>query len=134
MNLNSLISTEEDFKEYLEQQGYKICSNSTGSDGSEGSFSWVACKRLDTNKQCLCNEKPPQYVIEGHDSNYFLRMYRREEIQPLLVGFKISIKAEASKGDWCDLGYYGCSAEDIEKLGMFESRLLNAWEAIAEGS
>lgn len=116
---------EQDFKLHLEQQGYKICPNNLA---DEIAFKWLACKRLDTLIYCMCNEKPPQYTIEGFDPNVFNKV--GNDLWPL--SYKISVKAEDKLGNWCDLGYYSLSVDELDILPEIERKLLKAWEVLNE--
>lgn len=109
---------EQQLKDFLVAQGYKIYPNHFG-----GEIQWIGCKRIQTEKFCLCNDKPPQYVVEPYYS-----VGGKNKLY-----YKFYIRAEATPGEWIDFQFYSCLADEIEsKLPVFESLLLKAWEAVGE--
>jgi hypothetical protein len=106
----------DELREWLVGNGFKIYAN----NDKDNLCDWYAGRRAETDKECGCNDHPPQiivkpYIIAMNDGN----RYKSVEVE--LVG--------EDYGLWWNFSVYSLSPKELmENLGMIEERLVKAWE------
>lgn len=107
----------QQLKQELEQLGFKIYSNDL-LDPSNLSR-WYACRRSsEPMRNCECNDKPPQLIIQPH--YYVFNKFSHRTCEVYMVG--------ELDGVWYDIKAYSLLPEEmLEKLNLIEDRLINAW-------
>ena len=108
-------------KDYLvKEQGF----NPYNSEGNHlfPDYTWSMFRRtkVETNKECLCNDKPPQIGV------YFYSI----EIQGVThKSYQVEVVQENDLG-WIKFEYYGVDEEYlIKNFDKIERSLIRAWEA-----
>lgn len=106
-------------KDYLvKEQGFTIQKDFN--KGLECTWSMFRRTKVETDKECLCNDKPPQigvyfYSIEIHGMPH--------------KSYEVEVAQENDLG-WIILKYYGVDEDHlINKFDEIERSLIRAWEA-----
>ena len=108
-------------KEYLvKEQGFNPYNSEVSKKLTGCTWSMFRRTKIETDKECLCNDKPPQIVVYFYSVELQGRThesYQVEIVQKHDLG-RINFK------------YYGVDeAHLIENFDKIERSLINAWEA-----
>ena len=105
-------------KKFLEERGYKFYRNYIDRDNG---CDWYACKRTESGRECMSNEKPVQIVV-----NPFKHTYGDATVESVTVDVTACFN-----GLWWKLEAYSLSPkETIKHLDKIEKNLVKAWEAL----
>ena len=108
-------------RDALVAAGWRIYQDSLKDRGCN----WYACKPSEAGPDCLCNDKPPQYVAWPYRLDINGRSWESCEIERT---------GELAGGRWLSLKSYGAGSLDtlIADLPLICRRLDAAWTAAAE--
>ena len=110
-----------DVKEYLiKEQNFNPYNSESVQRLYDCTWSMFRRTKVETDKECLCNDKPPQIGVYFYSS----------EIQGILYkSYKVEVVQENDLG-WIKFEYYGVDEEHlIKNFDKIERSLIKAWEA-----
>ena len=108
-------------KDYLvKEQGFKPYNSEGIQRLTDCTWSMFRRTKVETDKECLCNGKPPQIGVYFYSS----------QIQGILhKSYQVEIVQENDLG-WINFEYYGVDEGYlIENFDKIERSLIKAWEA-----
>ena len=110
-----------EIKNYLvEQQGFNPYNSEVTQKLTDCTWSMFRRTKVETDKECLCNDKPPQIGV------YFYSI----EIQGIShKSYQVEVVQENDLG-WIKFEYYGVDEDHlIKNFDEIERSLIRAWEA-----
>ena len=110
-----------EIKEYLvDQQGFNPYNSEVTRKTTGCTWSMFRRTKVETDKECLCNDKPPQIGV------YF---YSFETQGSTHKSYQVEVVQENDLG-WIKFEYYGVDEDYlIENFDKIERSLIRAWEA-----
>ena len=110
-----------EIKNYLvEQQGFNPYNSGATQKLTDCTWSMFRRTKIETDKECLCNDKPPQIGV------YF---YSFETQGRTHKSYQVEVVQENDLG-WIKFEYYGVDEDHlIENFDKIERSLIRAWEA-----
>lgn len=106
-------------KEFLISKGFKITTESCVLRFNEFA-EYVAFSKLESDKLCICNDKPPQIMIThnfGEICDHEIDSYNVELVQENNLG-------------WLKIQYYGLREDELKNnLDSILASMKAAWEA-----
>ena len=104
-------------KDYLvKEQGF----NPYNSEALDCSWSMFRRTRVETSKECLCNDAPPQIGVYFYSVELQGRTHK---------SYRVEVVQENDLG-WVKFEYYGVDEEHlIKNFDKIERSLIKAWEA-----
>ena len=110
-----------EIKNYLvEQQGFNLQNAESVQKTTDCTWSMFRRTKVETDKGCLCNDKPPQIGV------YF---YSFETQGRVHKSYQVEVVQENDLG-WIKFEYYGVDEDHlIKNFDKIEHSLIRAWEA-----
>ena len=108
-------------KDYLvKEQGFNPYNSEVTQKLTDCTWSMFRRTKVETDKGCLCNDKPPQIGVYLYSS----------EIQGIShKSYQVEVVQENDLG-WIKFEYYGVDEDYlIENFNKIEQSLIKAWEA-----
>ena len=108
-------------KDYLiKEQGFNPYNSEVTQKLTDCTWSMFRKTKVETNKECLCNDTPPQIGV------YFYSI----ELQGVIhKSYQVEVVQENDIG-WINFKYYGVDEENlIKNFDKIERSLIRAWEA-----
>ena len=110
-----------EIKNYLvEQQGFNPYNSEVNQKLTDCTWSMFRRTNIETDKECLCNDKPPQIGVYFYSSEIHGISHK---------SYQVEVVQENDLG-WIKFEYYGVDEDHlIKNFDKIERSLIRAWEA-----
>lgn len=118
--------TPDELKQALIAKGWTVSEDAIGGPSSCGWYAWMSSKDRKTLHDCICNDKPPTFVIRPYHFEY--AGYTHSSVTFELCG-------EAPGGHWVKFDLYSVNMEDtLKTIEPAQKILTAAWDAAWEAA